>query len=54
MSKYWMNFIRSGNPNGPNLPNWKTYQSDFSIEFGDSFQGKTGLYKDILVVLSNE
>ena len=54
MSKYWMNFIRSGNPNGPNLPNWKTYQSDFSIEFGDSVQGKTGLYKDILVVLSNE
>ncbi|HET7002914.1 MAG TPA: carboxylesterase family protein, partial [Puia sp.] len=54
MSKYWINFIRSGNPNGPSLPDWKTYHSGFSLEFGDSVQGKSNLYKDILEVLSSE
>lgn len=25
MSSYWVNFIRDGNPNGPELPSWKPY-----------------------------
>lgn len=25
MSRYWVNFIKSGNPNGPQLPHWPTY-----------------------------
>ncbi len=54
MSSYWINFIRSGNPNGPNLPDWKTYNTGFSIELGDSIQEKKNLYKDILEVLSSE
>ena len=54
MSNYWINFIKSGNPNAPNLTNWETYQSGFSLELGDPIQGKNNLYKDILEVLASE
>ena len=25
MSSYWVNFAKTGNPNGANLPEWKSY-----------------------------
>ena len=25
MSSYWVNFVASGNPNGPGLPEWPAY-----------------------------
>jgi para-nitrobenzyl esterase len=28
MSSYWLNFIKSGNPNGTALPNWPSYRDD--------------------------
>ena len=28
MKQYWINFIKTGNPNGDGLPHWSKYQKD--------------------------
>lgn len=37
MSSYWLNFVKYGNPNGENLPEWKTFSESNGqlIIFGD-------------------
>ncbi len=39
MSAYWVNFIRSGNPNGSALPHWPVFDpsADQIMELGDRF-----------------
>ena len=45
MSNYWINFVKSGNPNGPGLPEWPAYQLDTEryLEFAHPIKTGTKL-----------
>jgi para-nitrobenzyl esterase len=48
MRAYWVNFAKTGNPNGPGLPDWPIYcvEKDQHLELGDKIEPKAGLWKD--------
>ncbi len=47
MRAYWLNFARTGDPNGPGLPPWPAYveAKDDHLELGDAIGAKAGLYR---------
>lgn len=47
MSAYWINFVKTGNPNGKNLPEWSRYdnQTGSVMEFNEGAQLIPGLFK---------
>jgi para-nitrobenzyl esterase len=47
ISSYWVNFAKTGNPNGTNLPEWKSYdkQSGNIMLFGDKIEVKSAFLK---------
>jgi len=55
MSAYWINFIKTGNPNGADVPTkWEPYSTGITLELGDNIEGRKDLYKGILEALSSK
>jgi len=44
---YWINFAKSGDPNGPGLPEWPIYRvgTDENLEFSAAIRREQGLFK---------
>ena len=56
MSSYWVNFAKTGNPNGKGLPEWKSYNKATGIimELGEKIEAKPGLFKKEFDFLANQ
>jgi len=55
ISSYWVNFAKTGNPNGPGLPRWPTADAehDVLIEFGDTAEARHDFDKAALEFLGS-
>jgi para-nitrobenzyl esterase len=47
MMDYWVNFAKTGNPNGQGLPDWPAHKSksDLNLEFSDTIHTNKHLFK---------
>jgi len=47
---YWLNFAKTGNPNGPGLPEWPEYRPDTDLTqvFDVEFAPQAGLNKEVM------
>ena len=55
MTSYWVNFVKTGNPNGAELPEWKPYDSTSGniMELNRSAELKPALYENEFKILES-
>ena len=55
MSSYWINYMRSGNPNGPGLPEWPQFSTkvDQVMEFSETIRPRATPFKDEFTALDD-
>ena len=53
MVSYWVNFVKSGNPNGDNLPTWNKYNptNNNVLELGDNVNEFKDQYLELYKIL---
>jgi para-nitrobenzyl esterase len=55
MSAYWIQFIRSGDPNATGQPRWESYKTGMTLEIGDDLiSQKKDLYREVLETMTAE
>jgi para-nitrobenzyl esterase len=56
MSTYWINFVKTGNPNGSGLPEWKKYESTIGsiMELNEGAVMRDGMFKEEFEVLGRK
>lgn len=53
MQSYWVNFVKTGNPNGDGLPEWQPFDADRSkvLELGEEIKMADNMYNELYPLL---
>ena len=53
MQSYWVNFVKTGNPNGEGLPEWQEFSADRTkvLDFDKEIKMKENMYNDLYKII---